>query len=224
MAAVVHRAGEGETLFGGRIVLKAAFAQLTITESWFAAARPGAGLHLHRHHVDSFYVLEGELGVTIEGSEHLLGPGWCACAPAGVVHAFRSTAAARFLNVHTPDGGFAGNLRALDRGEPGGFDSVDVEAECERSGAAVFPAGEVRIEREELSLAELVLEPGFEQPEHVSDRQANACYVLDGEVGARIGDEWHALEAGSFAAVPPGLPYGLSSRRAARVLTVQAPG
>ena len=66
MAAVFYRAGEGEALFGGRIVIKAALEQLTITESWFDAARPGAATHLHRHHVDSFYVLEGELGVTID--------------------------------------------------------------------------------------------------------------------------------------------------------------
>jgi hypothetical protein len=52
----------------------------------------------------------------VQDEEHLLGPGGCACAPPGVVHGFRSTSPARFLNFHTPDGGFADNLRDLDRG------------------------------------------------------------------------------------------------------------
>ena len=61
MPGVVHRPGEGEALFDGRIVIKANFDELCITESLFAAARPGADPHFHRQHVDSFYVLEGGL-------------------------------------------------------------------------------------------------------------------------------------------------------------------
>src|SRR5207249_1725876 len=45
-----------------------------------------------------------------------------------IVHGFRSTSRARFLNFHTPDGGFADHLRARNRGEPSGFDSIDVPA------------------------------------------------------------------------------------------------
>ena len=130
MGGVFHRAGEGQALFGGRIVIKAAFEQLCVTESEFARARPGAGPHLHRLHADSFYVLEGELALLVHDEEQPLPPGACACLPRGVVHGFRSTSAARFLNIHTPDGGFAANLQALDRGEPGGFDSFDVPSEA----------------------------------------------------------------------------------------------
>jgi len=53
-------------VFGGRIVLQAAFEQLCITESRFDSARPGAEPHFHRRHADSFYVLEGELAVLEE--------------------------------------------------------------------------------------------------------------------------------------------------------------
>src|SRR6185312_12171035 len=61
MPGVVHRAGEGEAVFGGRIVIKANFDELCITESLFPDARPGAESHFHRRHADSFYVLEGGL-------------------------------------------------------------------------------------------------------------------------------------------------------------------
>ena len=131
----VLRAGEGESLFGGRIVLKATFEQLCITESHFPDARDGASPHLHERHADSFYVLEGELGVLAGDEEVLLGPGACVCAPPGVVHGFRSTRETRFLNFHTPDGGFAEHLQARDRGEPGGFDSIDVEPGSGRPGS-----------------------------------------------------------------------------------------
>jgi quercetin dioxygenase-like cupin family protein len=222
--AVVHRAGEGEALFGGRIVIKAASAQLTLTESWSPAARPGAGPHLHRHHTDSFYVLEGELGVTVGGDEHLLGAGGFACVPAGVVHAFRSTGAARFLNLHTPDGGFADNLRALDRGEAGGFDSVEVEPGTGGSsvGGVIVARGEPSIERKELSLAELRLEPGSGAHEQASDGKLAAYYVLDGQLALSIGPETHLLDAGSFALVPPGTAHALSGD--GRTLRMEVPG
>lgn len=223
MPAVVYRAGEGEALFGGRIVIKAAFDKLTITESWFATARPGAGAHIHRRHADSFYVLEGELGVMIEGEEFLLGPGAFAFVPAGVVHAFRSTTQARFLNLHTPDGGFADNLRALDRGEAGGFDSVDVDSDRGGSGAGavILDGGEVKLEREELSLAEHVLEPGSGGHERAVDGHLAAYYVLDGELALRIGVETHLLDSGSFVAVPPGVAHASSGH--GRVLDIGVP-
>src|SRR5215210_5998694 len=113
MAGVVLRAGEGESLFSGRIVLKATFPELCITESFFASARDGASPHIHRHHADSFYVLEGGFAVFVHAEEHDLAPGGSVCAPPEVVHGFRTTSPARFLNFHTPDCGFAENLRAL---------------------------------------------------------------------------------------------------------------
>src|SRR5262249_61040930 len=75
MDAGVLRPGESEALFGGRIVLKASFDQLTITESPFPDARDGAEPHFHRRHVDSFYVLEGGMAVLVHDEEKLLEPG-----------------------------------------------------------------------------------------------------------------------------------------------------
>lgn len=226
-------------LFGGRIVLKAAFEELSITESLFNQARPGAGLHLHRQHADSFYVLEGELEFLVQDEEHPLGPGACVCAPAGVVHAFRSTSPARFLNFHTPDKGFAGNLRDIDGGGAGGFDSVDAEvgSGLAASNAILLNAREgerlesetrvatIKIGLEEISLIEFDLEPGFDGPElHTHDDQVDAFYVLEGEAEFAFGDQKLSLGAGSFVAAPPGVAHTFSSRgRRSRLLNVHAP-
>jgi quercetin dioxygenase-like cupin family protein len=239
MTGVVHRRGEGEALFGGRIVLKAGFEQLSITESWFAGARPGAEPHIHRQHTDSFYALEGELAFLIQDEEHVVGPGGCVCAPPGVVHAFRSTSPARFLNFHTPDGGFAENLRALDRGGPGGFDSFDaaVGSGLPGSSATLLHAGEgerldahgriatIKIGRDELSLVEFELEPGFEGPEpHTHDDHVDSFYVLEGEAEFLLGGEKLLLGAGSFVAAPAGVEHTFSSGPGrSRVLDVHAP-
>jgi quercetin dioxygenase-like cupin family protein len=236
VAGVVLGAGEGEALFRGRIVLKAALERLTVTESWFASARPGAGPHFHRHHVDSFYVLEGELALLVRSDEHVLGPGASVSVPAGVVHAFRSTSPARFLNLHTPDAGFADNLRAIDRGEQGGFDSVDAEEGSGPPGSSItlIPAGEgerragnrhvatTKIERPELTLVELALEPGFEGPAAPAGDGLTAFYVLDGAVRLVVGDAEHDLGSGAFVVVQPGHPHAFSAEGGpGRVLGIQ---
>jgi quercetin dioxygenase-like cupin family protein len=239
MGGVVHRAGEGEALFGGRIVIKAGFEQLCITESVFDSARPGAGPHIHRQHVDSFYVVEGELAFLVDDEEHTVGPGACVCAPPNVVHGFRSTSRARFLNFHTPDAGFANNLRERDRGEPGGFDSVDVPAGSGLSGsdAILLRAGEgerlegdnriatIKVGREELSLIEFELEPGFEGPDpHTHDDHVDSFYVLDGEAEFLVGDEKLLLGPGSFVAAAPGMVHTFSGGPGrSRLLNVHAP-
>jgi quercetin dioxygenase-like cupin family protein len=239
MAGVVHRPGEGEAVFGGRIVIKAAFEQLCITESRFDSARPGAGPHIHKEHADSFYGLEGELAVLVQDEEHLVGPGGCACAPPGVVHGFRSTSPARFLNFHTPDGGFAENLRDLDRGGSGGFDSFDAEAGSGLPGsdAVLLGVGEgerlpgkrrvatIKIGREELSLIEFELEPGFEGPEpHIHDDQVDSFYVLEGEAEFLLEGEKLLLGAGSFVVAQPGVVHTFTGGPGrSRLLNVHAP-
>lgn len=239
MEGVIHRPGEGEALFGGRITIKSGLEQLCITESLFPDARPGADPHYHRHHADSFYVLEGELAVLVRDEEHLIGPGACVCAPPGVVHGFRSTSRTRFLNFHTPDGRFADNLRERNRGEAGGFDSVDVPAGTgpPAADAVVLAAGEgerleartrvatIKVGREELSLIEFELDPAFDGPDaHVHDDHVDSFYVLDGEAEFRLGEERLLLGAGSFVAAPPGVVHTFGAGPGpSRVLNVHAP-
>ena len=90
MEGIVRNPGEGVEVFGGRIVLKSTLPEICLTESWYSTARMGAEPHYHRHHADSFYVLEGEMAFLLHDEEHVLGPGDCVCAPPGVVHGFRS--------------------------------------------------------------------------------------------------------------------------------------
>lgn len=240
MEGVALGEGEGEPLFGGRIVIKASFAELCVTESLFPDARPGADPHFHRRHADSFFVLEGGLAVLVRDDEKLLAAGACACAPADVVHGFRSTSRARFLNFHTPDAGFAANLRARDRGEPGGFDSVDAPAGTGPPAAdAIFlrpGEGErlegnkrvatIKIGREELSLVEFELEAGFGGPDpHTHADHVDSFYVLDGEAEFLLGTEKIRLGAGSFVAAPPGFVHTFSNPGPgrARLLNAHAP-
>jgi quercetin dioxygenase-like cupin family protein len=156
------------------------------------------------------------------------------------VHGFRSTSPARFLNFHTPDGGFADNLRARNRGEPGGFDSVDAPPGSGKAPTeAVFlPPGEgerldannraatIKAGREELALIEFELRAGFEGPNpHTHDDHVDSFYVLDGEADFLVGDEWIRLGAGSFVAAPIGVTHTFANRdgQHARLLNIHAP-
>ncbi len=68
--------------------------------------------HQHDAKIDSFYVLEGELGLWANGSETRFGPGTFVAAPPGEEHGIlRIEAPVRFLNIHAPDDGFAAFVR-----------------------------------------------------------------------------------------------------------------
>ena len=72
-------------------------------------SKPGssAPAHLHRHHDEFFYVLEGELTFTTDGHELHASAGSWVQIPPGVPHAFAVTSSeeARFLDIHTPSFG-----------------------------------------------------------------------------------------------------------------------
>jgi quercetin dioxygenase-like cupin family protein len=112
--AIVSGPGEGERFDRGNrvVVIKADLPQLSAMEISFD---PGWGVDPHRHddHVDSFYVLEGEVEFTLEDATLKAGPGTFVAAPPGTLHGFRNagTERARFLNVHAPDAGFADSIR-----------------------------------------------------------------------------------------------------------------
>ena len=69
--------------------------------------------HRHDDHVDSFYVLAGEVDFTVGDGEVRAASGTWYSAPPGFRHGFRNPGPgrARVLNVHTPDGGFTGRVR-----------------------------------------------------------------------------------------------------------------
>jgi len=69
--------------------------------------------HVHDDHTDCFYVLKGEVELTIEDEIVRAGPGTFFAAPPGVRHGFAipGPANARFVNIHLPGIGFFQSVR-----------------------------------------------------------------------------------------------------------------
>lgn len=112
---VIARAGEGERFDRGHYVVTIRFAlpQLCLVEIAF---EPPFEIdpHVHDDHVDSFFVVEGEVAFT-RGDETIAArPGDFFAAPPGTRHGFRSADGrpARVLNMHAPDSGFVESIRA----------------------------------------------------------------------------------------------------------------
>lgn len=62
-------------------------------------------LHVHQNEDEAFYLLEGELEVTIAGKSYLLKAGDSCFAPRNIPHHFRiQTDSVRMLNIMTPGG------------------------------------------------------------------------------------------------------------------------
>lgn len=111
--------GEGERFENDRRValIKAALPDLTVLEFTIESdAYEGPDPHTHDDHTDSFYVLEGELDIAVEGETIRVGPGTFVAAPPGVLHGFKVPAGSgrvRFLNIHAP-GGFEHDMRRIN--------------------------------------------------------------------------------------------------------------
>ena len=88
--------------------------ELEVIELRFGPDFPGVEPHSHEDHVDSFYVLEGEAEFVVGDETVRAGPGTYLAAPIGAVHGFRNAGPGelRLLNIHAPNTGFAGRLRA----------------------------------------------------------------------------------------------------------------
>jgi quercetin dioxygenase-like cupin family protein len=111
---VVARLGGGERFEReDRVVtIRYELPQLSLVELAFDPSFEVAP-HEHDDHVDSFYVLDGEVEF-MRGDETLrAGPGTFVAAPPGTRHGFRNggSSRARVLNLHAPDAGFAESIR-----------------------------------------------------------------------------------------------------------------
>ena len=65
------------------------------------------GLHLHRHHAETFYVLEGAVDFYVDGDWMTAPPGTCLHVPPGIEHACTMAAGctdARMLMIYQPAG------------------------------------------------------------------------------------------------------------------------
>ena len=101
--------------------------ELVLMEFEMEPETDGAGPHYHARHVDSFYVLEGELEVTVAGEAVRAQPGKLVYAAPEVVHSFRNASEqpVRFLNIHAPGMRFDEYMRRMDAGED--FDHTEYD-------------------------------------------------------------------------------------------------
>jgi mannose-6-phosphate isomerase-like protein (cupin superfamily) len=132
---IIRNDGEGDRLwfYGGGV------------HTWKASAEETAGafilfedsmtqgkttpLHVHTNEDEALYVLDGELLVHIDGTDHRVGPRGVAVAPRGVAHAFLVTSpTARVLTLQTP-----GTAESFYRGA-----SEPARAETDPSGPVDF--------------------------------------------------------------------------------------
>jgi mannose-6-phosphate isomerase-like protein (cupin superfamily) len=109
----LHRLGDSSTATI-KATEEATAGRFYLAECDVAAGFPGPPPHVHDGLVDSFYVLEGTLTVTVGHEDIELGPGGFACALPGQRHTFanRSDGRVRFLNINAP-GGFERYMRDL---------------------------------------------------------------------------------------------------------------
>ena len=197
--------------------------ELHATWTRMGRRRDGASPHVHRTHSDLFYVLEGELAVTVgdDLSEIAAPAGTLVLAPPLLVHGFRNAtdAEACYLNFHAPGGGFADYLR----GNTPGFDSEDppadggrpvedaivARAEGDREVAVLADVDEIRVTE--------VRGSGVEpSPGHLT-----CIYVLEGALTIEVGGPELRAEAGAWVRIPPGLEHSVSAG-GARFLEIRA--
>ena len=80
------------------------------------------GLHLHRHHSETFYILDGSVDFFVEDRWMTAEAGACLHVPPGVPHASRTTpgcTAAKMLMIFQPSGfdGFLAELAGLSEAQ-----------------------------------------------------------------------------------------------------------
>jgi mannose-6-phosphate isomerase-like protein (cupin superfamily) len=117
--AIVAAPGEGDRLRSGSgaVLLKGVLPDLCFAEWAIDGRFDGPDPRHHDRQVDAYYVLEGELDLTVDGAVYAVGPDTLACVPRGARHTFAHNrpGTARVLNLHAPDGGFADYLRRASR-------------------------------------------------------------------------------------------------------------
>lgn len=129
---VLRRAGEGEAIAPGPgaagVILAGAddgLGSVSVVEFELGPGAPGPPPHRHERLTDSFYVLEGTLGVLLGEEEHQAGPGSYAFVPPGNRHTVSNPndEPVRFLNITAP-GGLERYLRELAAADPADFPAI----------------------------------------------------------------------------------------------------
>jgi mannose-6-phosphate isomerase-like protein (cupin superfamily) len=217
---VLLKPGEGEST--ERYTLLADREELVLTEFRYPPNEDGPQRHIHRHHADGFYCLEGRLRITLDEADQVLGPGGFVLIPPGVIHTFGNPAdePGRYLNFHAPGCGFGDYLR----GDKPDFDQIyDVPPGSGRptTEALVRQPGEgeqlglgpsqssIKAGADDgmgsLAVLESTIGPNFPGPPlHLHERMVDSFYILAGTFTLRLGDDQVEATGGCYALVPPG--------------------
>jgi quercetin dioxygenase-like cupin family protein len=239
--------GAGETITARErrdVVLLADWEEISMTRSRYAPGERGPDPHVHRRHTDAFYVLDGELMFALgpDGERVSVPAGGFVAVPPSLVHSFvnEGSADAHFLNLHTPDGGFATYMRAVRDGAEAHFDSFEPPADGGLPLADAIVSGPGEGERlgsgrrvtllkgvlSDLCFAEFLFDGPLEGPEvHHHDSQVDSFYVLEGELEMEVEGSAHPAGPGTLASVPRGVRHTFRHRGddRSRVLNVHAP-
>jgi quercetin dioxygenase-like cupin family protein len=113
---------------GRRAEVKVSRDEIVAFEFEMAPEMNGAAPHFHKQHVDSFYVLEGELELTVAREVVNAHAGDLVHVEPDVVHSFKNASRerVRFLNLHTPGMRFDEYIRRMDANDdpdPAQYDS-----------------------------------------------------------------------------------------------------
>jgi quercetin dioxygenase-like cupin family protein len=235
--------GEGDTVVDRPEKTLRILAELDdVIVTWFryAPGEKGPDAHVHHHHTDAFYVLDGEVEISLGPERQTVRatPGTFAAAPPDVVHTFRNASGsdAVFLNLHAPSSGFGEHIRGrnpdFDQHDPppdGGRPLADAvftmpdDAETIRSAVSTH---RVLCDLPQLTAIDMTFQPVFEGVDpHTHPDHADAFYVLEGEVEFRVGDEPRLARPGTFVVAPPETVHGFrpSGPEPARFLNLHAP-
>src|ERR671930_1029636 len=236
--------GEGDTVVDRPEKTLRILAELDdVIVTWFryAPGEKGPDPHVHHHHTDAFYVLEGEIEVSLGPDLETLRatPGSFAGAPPNVVHTFRnaSDSTALFLNLHAPSSGFGDHIRGkdidFDQHEPppdGGLPFADaVFTQPQNAETLEHEASTHRIlcDLPQLSALDMTFLPEFEGVDpHTHAGEVDAFYVLEGQVEFRVGDEPRPAGPKTFVAAPRESVHGFRTPgpEPIRLFNIHAPG
>ena len=97
----------------GRSTLHADVDEIAVAEVAGDPGDPAQSLHAHDRHVESLYVLDGELALIVVGGELVAAAGTWIQVPPGAAHAVAFRTAGRHLVLHTPNCGFGALMREL---------------------------------------------------------------------------------------------------------------
>ena len=240
-APTILRPGEGEGT--ERYTILADRDELVLTEFRYAPNQDGPRRHIHRHHAEAFYVLAGQLRITLDEDDLILRPGAFVLIPPEVIHAFGnpSEQPGRYLNFHAPGCGFAEYMRGnnpdfdQDYDVPPGSGRPTSEAKIVQPGEGeLLDLGPSRSTVKagiddgmgSLAVLESTVQGGFPGPVlHEHEQMIDSFYVQQGTLTLTLDGQTIEADAGTYALVPPGNPHTFSnlSDEPVSVLNLMAP-